>query len=214
MKSPGKKYSARDVEVLKEEEVYGGFFKMMRFTLRHRLFAGGWSKPFQRELLERGSCVGVLLYDPVNKQVGLLEQFRVGALAQQDGPWLFEVVAGMVEAGESLEDVARREVQEEAGIDGIQLVPICDYWVSPGGTSERMYLYCGLADLTAAGGNFGLDHESEDILFHVLPLQQAFTWLAQGHCNNAATTIALMWLQLNGEHLGCDGIEKNSTHTE
>jgi ADP-ribose pyrophosphatase len=208
----GKKYHAEDVELLATEEVFRGFFKMIRFTLRHRLFAGGWSKPIQRELLERGNCVGVLLYDPVNELVGLLEQFRVGALGQPDGPWLFEIVAGMVEEGEALEEVACREVQEEASIDDIQLVPICDYWVSPGGTSERMHLFCGVADLTSAGGLFGLEHEAEDILLHVLPRDEAFEWLEQGRCNNAATTIALLWLQLSYLTMECDRIEKKPTN--
>jgi len=196
-----KKFTSKDVKLLKKEEVFSSFFKMIRFTISHRLFAGGWSQPIQRELLERGSCVGVLLYDPVHKLVGLVEQFRIGALDQADGPWLFEVVAGMVEAGEPLESVACREVEEEAGIKTNQLVPICDYWVSPGGTSERMHLYCALADLSGGGGNFGLDHEAEDILFHVLPQNEAFVWLDQGQCNNAATIICLMWLRANCDHL-------------
>jgi ADP-ribose pyrophosphatase len=111
-----KKFTSKDVKLLKKEEVFSSFFKMIRFTISHRLFAGGWSQPIQRELLERGSCVGILLYDPVYKLVGLVEQFRIGALDQADGPWLFEVVAGMVEAGEPLESVACREVEEDAGI--------------------------------------------------------------------------------------------------
>jgi ADP-ribose pyrophosphatase len=200
MTSHAKKYASDDVEIQEREEVYGGFFKMIRFSLRHKLFSGGWSKPFQRELLERGNCVGVLLYDPVHKLVGLVEQFRIGALGQKDGPWLFEVVAGMVGPEESLEEVACREVSEEAGIDNLTLQSICDYWVTPGGSSERMYLYCAFTDLTDCGGNFGLDHESEDILFHVLPQTEAFSWLDQGCCNNAATTICLMWLRANCEH--------------
>lgn len=201
MTLPDKRYTATDYELLKREEVFSGFFKMVRLTLRHKLFSGGWSKPIARELFERGHCVGVLLYDPVNQLVGLAEQFRIGALEQTGSPWLFEVVAGMVEAGESLEEVARREVQEEAGINDIQLVPICDYWVSPGGTSERMHLYCALTDLVDRAGVFGLDHESEDIQLHVLPENQAFEWLDQGVCDNAATTICLMWLRMNHDSL-------------
>jgi ADP-ribose diphosphatase len=198
---PDKRYTTTDYELLKREEVFNGFFKMVRLTLRHKLFSGGWSQPIARELFERGNCVGVLLYDPVNRLVGLAEQFRVGALEQTGSPWLFEVVAGMVEAGESLEDVARREVQEEAGITNIQLVPVCNYWVSPGGTSERMHLYCALTDLAGRAGVFGLDHESEDIQLHILPESEAFEWLDQGVCDNAATTICLMWLRMNHDSL-------------
>lgn len=190
-------FTASDVEVLERQTVFKGFFAMVRFRLRHKLFAGGWSKPMFRELFERSPCVGVLLYDPRHGLVALTEQFRVGVLGQQQSPWLFEVVAGIAEPGETLEEVARREVLEEAGIKARELIGICDYWVSPGGSSERMHLFCALVDLSDAGGVFGLDHESEDIKLHVLPEQQAFEWLDQGRCNNAATTISLMWLRTN-----------------
>jgi len=190
-------FSASDVEVLERQTVFKGFFTMARLCLRHKLFAGGWSKPMVRELFERESCVGVLLYDPQHGLIALTEQFRVGVLGQQQSPWLFEVVAGIAEPNESLEDVARREVLEEAGIHAQELISICDYWVSPGGSSERMYLFCAPVDLSNAGGLFGLDHESEDIRLHVLPEQQAFDWLDEGRCNNAATIISLMWLRTN-----------------
>lgn len=199
---PDKKFTRSDFQLIQREEVFLGFFKMVRLTLRHKLFSGGWSKPIVRELFERGHCVGVLLYDPVNQLVGLTEQFRVGALEHTESPWLHEIVAGMVEEGETLEDVARREVQEEAGIADMELVTICDYWVSPGGTSERMHLYCALSDLQDCGGIFGLDHESEDIRLNVVSEATALDWLDQGLCNNAATTIALMWLRANRCSLG------------
>lgn len=198
---PGKRFTRSDFELTQREEVFCGFFKMVRLTLRHKLFSGGWSKPLVRELFERGHCVGVLLYDPVNQLVGLAEQFRVGALESPTSPWLYEIVAGMVEPGESPEDVACREVYEESGIETIELVPICDYWVSPGGTSERMHLFCGLADLQGQDGVFGLDHESEDIRFQVVPEDAAFEGLDQGLCDNAATTIGLMWLRTHRETL-------------
>lgn len=188
-------FTNKDVEVLERQTVFQGFFRMIRVRLRYRLFAGGWSGPIERELFERDPCVGVLLYDPKQGLVGLTEQFRIGVLGAEQSPWLYEVVAGMAEPGESLEEVVRREVLEEAGIETGELVPICDYWVSPGGSSERMYLFCALVDLADAGGLFGLDHEGEDIRLHVLPEQQVFEWLDQGVCNNAATTICLMWLR-------------------
>lgn len=191
----GKRFTESDVEILGRRPLYRGFFKMVCVRLRHKLFAGGWSKPLERELFEREPCVGVLLYDPVNKLIALTEQFRIGVLGQEENPWLFEVVAGISEPGESLEDVARREVLEEAGLEADELIGICDYWVSPGGTNERMHLFCARVDLSSAGGLFGLDHEEEDIRLHVLPEEKVFQWLDEGRCNNAATMISLLWLR-------------------
>ena len=131
----------------------------------------------------------------------MVEQFRVGAMGLPEGPWQLEVVAGIVEAGETSEDVATRELIEEAGIDRAKLLPICEYLVSPGGTNERLELFCGLADLRDKGGNFGLASENEDILLHVMSEREAFDALAAGQCNNAASIICLQWLQLNRDHL-------------
>jgi len=190
-----------DVELLSREVVYQGFFSMEKLHLRHRLFEGGWSREFTRELFVRGRAVGVLLYDPERKLVGMVEQFRVGAIGLPEGPWQLEVVAGIVEAGESSEDVASRELIEEAGIDRVKLLPICEYLVSPGGTNERLELFCGLVDLRDKGGNFGLASENEDILLHIMSEREALDALAAGQCNNAASIICLQWLQLNRDSL-------------
>ena len=49
-----------DVEILAQETVFQGYFRVDRYRLRHKLFAGGWSRPFQRELFERGHAAAVL----------------------------------------------------------------------------------------------------------------------------------------------------------
>ncbi|MEH6544037.1 MAG: NUDIX domain-containing protein [Porticoccaceae bacterium] len=188
-----------DVELLGKETIYDGFFTMERLTLRHRLYEGGWSEPFSRELFVRGPAVGVLLYDPDRELIGLIEQFRVGALGQPNSPWLLEVVAGMVEAGESAEEVARRESFEEAGIELMELEPICEYLVSPGGSNEAIKLFCGLTNLENSGGCYGVAGEHEDILLRVVPEAEAFDALNSGRCNNAATIVCLQWLMLNRE---------------
>ena len=160
-------FSSLDIDVQASEKVYEGFFDVDRITLRHRLFGGAWSKLMKREVLSRGESVGVLLYDPTNQLIGLVEQFRIGALNDPAGPWQFEIVAGILEFGESPSDVAHRELLEEAGLRVYSLMPICNYLVSAGGTDEKMHLFCGLANLLDKAGNFGLDSENEDIFLHI-----------------------------------------------
>lgn len=193
-------FSSDAVEVVEHETVFRGFFTMLRFRLRHRLFRGGWSGEMQRELFVRDPAVGVLLYDPVRDQVAMTEQFRIGALERAGGPWCLEVVAGMVEEGETLEAVARREVLEEAGLQVGELRYIRSYLPSPGGSSERMHLFCALVDLGAAGGHFGVLDEHEDIRLRVLPCDQVLAVLEGGDpegtpIDNAASIISLQWLQ-------------------
>lgn len=190
-----------DVEILERAPCYQGFFELHRVRLRHRLFAGGWSQPLTRELFVRGPAVGVLLYDPRHRLVGLVEQFRVGALAEPNGPWVLEVVAGMVEAGEDVQGVARRETLEEAGIAALALEPIGRYLTSPGGSDETHELFCGLTELRGRAGCFGVADEHEDIRLVVIPEAEALAGLAAERYNNAAIIIALQWLALNGERV-------------
>lgn len=190
-------FSSADYQVLARNTVFQGFFRMVEYRIRHRLFAGGWSRDVRRELFERGHAVGVLPWDPRTDRVALLEQFRVGALADPEGPWQLEVVAGIVEEGESLEAVARRELEEEADIRDVELVPLCDYLVSPGGTDERMTLFCALTDLDGIGGIHGLAGENEDIRVMVVDRAEAMAGLEAGLCNNAPLIIALQWLALH-----------------
>ncbi|MAS25660.1 MAG: ADP-ribose diphosphatase [Oceanospirillaceae bacterium] len=199
MKTPG--FVTDDVDIVKTESVFKGFFRIDKVTLKYRLFRGGWTTEFTRELFERGEAVCVLLYDPVRDVVTLVEQFRIGALHDERSPWLLELVAGMVEEGEQYDEVARRETQEEAGCEFYKLLPICRYWVSPGGTSERVQLYCGLIDSDGVGGIHGLEEEHEDIRLVSLPFSQAWDLQEQGAINNAATIMALQWLKIHHAEL-------------
>ena len=88
-------YGRDDVEIAARDVAFKGFFRIEKIRLRHRMFAGGWSGYFERELFERGEAVCVLLFDPQRDCVVLTEQFRIGALADEHSPWLLELVAGL-----------------------------------------------------------------------------------------------------------------------
>lgn len=186
-----------DYDNLGCETLHSGFLRVSRYTLRHRLFEGGWSEAFTREILERNPGVGVLLYDPDLDKVVLVEQFRAGCLGNSAGPWVLELVAGIIDTNESPEEVARREAREEAGLEVTTLIPVCDYYNSPGGSSEHLSIVCAHADALQAGGVHGLDHEHEDIRTVVLDRQEAMAAIATGRINNAMAIIALQWLALN-----------------
>lgn len=197
----GRQFGEQDVEVIQKKPLYTGFFRMEAWTLRHRRFAGDWMPPFTREIFVRGEATCVLPYDAKNDRVVLVEQFRVGAIGQHQSPWLLELVAGINEAGETPEAVARREAVEEAALTLQEIEVICNYWVSPGGTSERIHLLCAQVDSTGAGGIHGLADEHEDIRVHVFTAEEAIAMVSRGVVNNAASIIALQWLQLNRERL-------------
>jgi len=114
-------------KLLKSEPRYRGFLNIDLCHLRHQTYDGREIE-VQRELMHRGDAVAVLLYDPSKDRLVLIEQFRAGAIEDENGPWLLEIVAGMVEADESVTDVAKRECREEAGIDVHSFETVCSFY--------------------------------------------------------------------------------------
>lgn len=192
----------KQFEIIKKEIVYPGFFRMEKYWLKHSLYAGGWSDEISRELFVRGSCVAVLLYDPNTDEVVLIEQFRAGAILQPpERAWLLEIVAGAIEEGETALEVAYRESLEEAGCEILDMLFINEFYTTPGGSSERISLFCGRIDSSKAGGIHGLDHEHEDILVRAVAFEEAYQLVESNAIESAIPIIAIQWLALHREEL-------------
>ena len=189
------------IEIEEEQRVYQGFFQINLVRFRHSLYRGGWSETVAREVFRRGDCVALLPYDPRTDQVVLIEQLRVGALHTGEQAWLTEIVAGIVEAGETPDGVAYREAREEAGCRIDALHRIGRFYTSPGGSSECVTLYCGRVDAEGLGGIHGLREEHEDICVEVVQLEEALEKVNSGAICSAIPMIALQWLALNRQHL-------------
>ncbi|MCN4144466.1 MAG: NUDIX domain-containing protein [Thiohalomonas sp.] len=207
-----KKLNYQDVSIIQKKTGYNGFFSINQYTLQHGLFGGGQSRELTRVCFERGHAVGVIAYDPWQDNIVLLEQFRIGAFVNMNeqinnemdpsqSPWLLEIIAGIVEPGESQIEVAHREAEEEAGLKLLALEAIGDFYCSPGGTSETIQLYCACVNSEGAGGIHGLDEEGEDIQVRVVSFADAVQLLENGHLNNASAMIAMQWLMLHQEML-------------
>ena len=183
------------VEILKESREYDGFFKIDKVVLRYEKFDGEMSEEITRLNLNRGDSVAVLLYNDKRDSVILVKQFRYPAYVN-DGPgWILEAVAGSIEEGRDAVSVAHAELLEEAGCEVDALKPISSFYVSPGGTSERIHLYLGLAHRRINSGG-GLVSEHEDIQVVEIPLEEAMKMVDAGEICDAKTIIALQWLKL------------------
>lgn len=195
-------FGQQDVDLLGKETVFKGFFSIDVYRFKHKLFKGGWSGEVRREVFERGDAVLVLPYDPVTDEVVLIEQIRIPVLGKTNSPWMLELVAGMVEEGETSEGVAERELLEEAGVKARNISSISSFFSSPGGTSEKFDFFWAEVDASEAKGIHGLEYEDEDIKVHVFSREQAYNLVIDGTINNASTVIGLQWLQLNYQTLG------------
>ena len=92
-----------------EKKSFKGYFEVIIYTLKNRLFAGGWRSIISREVFERGHAASAILYDSERDELVLIEQFRAGAYAALFSPWydktilspwLIEIVAGIIVNGE------------------------------------------------------------------------------------------------------------------
>jgi len=191
----------KEFKINQHEIVYNGFFRLEKYQLQHTLFEGGWSKEISRELFMRGNCVAVILYDPIRDEVVLIEQFRSGAVLRPEHAWLIEIVAGAIEPGETAEEVAYREAVEEAGCVIEELLLINEFYTTPGGSSERISLFCGKVDSSQVGGVHGLDDEDEDILVSVAKFDDVYQMVEAGSIESGIPIIAIQWLYINRDKI-------------
>ncbi|MDH5188998.1 MAG: NUDIX domain-containing protein [Rhodospirillaceae bacterium] len=205
-----KKFKASDVEVVEKTRVWDGYFQLDKYLLRHALHNGNTSGEMSREIFERGHAAAALLYDPILEKLVFIEQFRPGAYAALSSPWfdektfspwMLEIVAGIIDEGETPEAVIRRETVEEANLKVLDIIPITHYLVTPGGSSESMFLFCAKTDAENAGGVFGLDEEHEDIRVLSVDVSTALKWIDDGRFKNSMTLIAMQWFNANHKQL-------------
>ena len=186
-----------EIEVIRREGCFSGFFDVARYRLRHSLFAGGWSDVIERERTEYLNAVAALLYDPLRDLVIMVEQFRIGAMEQGRGAWTLEPVGGVLRGGEEPGDVARREAIEEAGREIRALESIGTYHVSPGVAADRVRLYCGSVNASGAGGIHGVKDEGEETRVVVIEAEQLIRELFTGRIGTSSAIICVQWLAMN-----------------
>ena len=188
-------------EIVDRTLCYQGFFRIEQLRLRHSLYRGGQSGILLRALIQRSDAIAVLPYDPYLDRVVLIEQFRTGAIESPQGPWMVEIIAGLIETGEDREQTIFREAREEADCELQALHHLYDYYSTPGGFKERVSLYVARVDSSTVGGIHGQQQEDEDIRVRVVAANEAFEMISSGLITSAMPIIALQWLQINREVL-------------
>ncbi|WP_199257485.1 NUDIX domain-containing protein [Paracoccus binzhouensis] len=185
------------------EEPYAEYFSMEEIRLSQRRNDGGWTPPLLRAVFVSGDATVVLPWDPVRDRVMLIDQLRAGPLARGDAqPWLYETVAGRVDAGETPEQAARREAIEETGIALTRLIPAPHNYPSPGAVAEYLYLYVGIADLPDdSAGLGGLATEDEDIRSHLIPRAELTRMALAGEIRNGPLLNLALWLELRHDQI-------------
>jgi len=189
------------IEILGQEWLSQGFMKLAKYTVQHERFDGGMIGPFTREIVMRGTAVGVLPYDPVADKILLIEQFRLAAHLAGLPAWQREVIAGLADKDETTEELARREAIEEANCKVTDLVEMTRYLLSPGMSNEVLILYCGRMDSSQTTGIHGLANEHEDIRSTLFDAKDIPALIERGSTGNGPLMLALYWMQTHRERL-------------
>lgn len=188
-------YNNNDVQICAREHLFRGFVQVEKVSLKHRLFGTTAYTPIiQRELVHRREAAGVLIYDDAKQKIGLIEQYRVGAIDDVVSPWQLEIIAGLLDGDESPESCIRREAVEESGCEIENLQHLFSFYPSAGGCSELFHLYAASVKLPNEGGIFGMPDEGENIQLHLIDYADIPPLLTNGRLKNAPVIMALQWL--------------------
>lgn len=185
-------------KVLIEQKRYllDDFFKVEEAQLRFEQFDGKMSPLVRRLNLERGDSVAVLVLNKNTGRLILVSQFRYPAYVNNQG-WTIEAIAGMIDPGESPEQAARREIEEEIGLKITTFEHISTFYPSPGGSSEQIHLYYSEVSGEQAKYNKtgGLIGHGEDIMALELSPEEALQKIRSGEIVDAKTLIGIYWLE-------------------
>jgi nudix-type nucleoside diphosphatase (YffH/AdpP family) len=178
-------------------------FRIEEAQLQHERYSGGMSEEMTRLMLDRGDAVAVVVHNIADDTLAFTEQFRYPAYAaEEQGGWLLELPAGIVASDEDPAAAARRELSEETGFEVTGLHFISQFFLSPGGSSERIYLYYARVhstDRTGTGGGVPWEHEDIDTVF--VPLDDVEAMVADGRIQDAKTLIGCLWALRNRDQL-------------
>lgn len=183
-------------KILNKINLYSGFFSLNRFEFIHQKHDGKWTGKIQREIFSGAHVSTLLPYDPVRKEFVLIQQFRAGTLSRYDDDYLFEIVAGIIDEGESAEDTAKRECLEETGCEVNNIMPIQGYFPAPGSSESYYHLFLGEINGFDGERIKGLESENENILVKSFKVDHVRQMLRNNQITNGLTLIALQWFFL------------------
>lgn len=155
----------RRVDITSRRTAYKGRYRIEEFVFDFdRAAARGRLTDVTREVFERGDSAAALIHDIERDVIVLTEQFRIATHVKGPG-YIIEAMAGSVEEGEKPEACVRREMMEEVGYRAGDLQLVANGYVSPGSSSERIFLYYApvkTADLVDPKA-MGVAAEKEDV---------------------------------------------------
>ncbi|WP_436702334.1 NUDIX domain-containing protein [Nocardioides sp. BYT-33-1] len=144
-------------------------------------------EPFRRLVLEHPGAAVVLAVDDEDR-VLCLRQYRHPAQHR-----LVELPAGVIDhEGEDPEQVARRELREEAALSAERWTHLLSTLSSPGYSAERIHYYLAEGLAPADRGDFVLRHEEADLETFWVPFPELVDAILAGDVTDGPVVQAVL----------------------
>jgi ADP-ribose pyrophosphatase len=145
-----------------------------------------------REMVVHPGSVVVLPVFP-DGRILMIRQYRHAA-----GQYLWELVAGRKDQGESFEEGARRELKEETGYSASKFTPLLQVFPSPGFVTEQMVIFLakGLMKGTPR------PEDDEKIQQRTFTLARALEWICSGKIRDAKSVAGILYYARFAAHRG------------
>jgi ADP-ribose pyrophosphatase len=162
-------------------EVFHG--RVIRLTVEQvRLPNGAVAK---LEIAHHPGGAAVVAIDDRDR-VCLLRQYRHAA-----GGWVDELPAGKLDGGEPPLNCAKRELEEEAGMQALHWTPLGSFLTSPGVLTEVIHLYLARGLVPVA-----TRPEAHEVLEpRWLPFGEALTMASTGRLADGKSIVGLVWAE-------------------
>lgn len=165
-------------KLIKREYLYRG--KVL--DLSRSRFASEAKGEVEIEIVHHNGGAGTLpLFE--DGSVALVRQWRYPA-----GRYSLEIAAGRIEPGQTPEETAARELEEELGYRAGELLKIGEFFVAPGYCEERLFVYLATG-LEASEQNLDDDEEIEVVR---MPFAEAIACVQSGAIDDAKSIITLL----------------------
>jgi len=181
------------VKIREEITLYKGWSALKKYIISYTRKDGHKEKQ-TREIYNSGDGAAVLLYNPKDKKILLIRQFRLPVLLQghKDG-FIIECCAGMLDELHP-EQAIIKEIKEETGYKVKDVTKIYEAFATPGAHMEKIHFYTAMYDVSMKihmGG--GEEAEQEDIEILEYGYEDITRLLHSGEIIDAKTIILLQW---------------------
>ena len=165
-------------ETLNSERVYSGrAFSVRKDTIR---MEGG--RTSRMDIVVHNPSVTILPVDAQDR-IWFANQYRYAI-----GDWVLELPAGVIELNELPSETARREIREEIGMGARSLHPLGDFFLAPGYSTERMFVFLA-RDLYPAPLEGDLDERIEVVK---ITKSRAYQMVEDGEIIDAKTLAGML----------------------